>query len=495
MVSGREDDGSFVPVSNKSEIGTAFDLDPDVGTFNRYYYDSKRDKLRIIHAEYRLPKKIHYLINPQTGISEEVSEGLVSQLDSLQLRGMLAGLQPTSIWKDYIYTVEWVGTDILSEGPTDAPFDGFSVVPYSYAIDSESGTAYGMLRNLFDPQMEINKAHSASLEILVGQSKPGVIAEEGAIPDVASFEQSLRVTGSVAIAKVDALASNRVRDRTLAQFSPAITERLERSVEMLDRISNIATDLEAPSSHAEAAATVQLRHRKSILSMIDVQQSFERWQKSVMMRVLQAIVKEMPDSQMTSYLGNNERFKVQGGTLYEMGPSPQDPSQKVPVGQVPVNDVRSLRYDVTLEIGDQSGTYRLMELQSQASLLQLGVPIDPVVLVEKAATSRSERERLKKYAENASRSQMMSAQQQGEAATKQIEATLKIEAQKAQEAARHNQVTEQLQAKKQQDEVSVRFAGILQKADNDEKRAVTELMNTVEQRQARREQGIRGQTN
>jgi len=453
------------------------------------YYNAQRDKLRVIHAEYRVPTKRHFLVDPQSGISQEVDEKFVASLGQYQEAGYLVGLTPASTWTDTIYSVQFVGNEILYDAELDQPYDGFSFVPFTYAIDSETGHAYGMLRNFFDPQMEINKAHSLSLENLAGQNRQGMIAEKSAVTDPDVLEDQLKTTASIAIVEDGALTQGKIKDRAPAQSSPAISQRLSDGVAMLDKVSNIHTDETTPAGQAEAVGTVQLRHRKSQLSMSDVVKSYEKFQKGVALRVMQVIVRAMPDSQIAEYLGNSKKYQVQQGTVIEI-----DAATGQPKGMAQLQDLRTLRHDVRLETSSENVTSRIMESQSMKDLQSTGFPVDPVVAVELSTGNRSLRERLKAYAEQAQKAAQEQKQREAEAmqnaaqrSDAQIQSTIAIAGGEAQEKRRHNQATEQLNFMKQQGDHAVRLAGVLEKADAGEKAAIVKLAELLERRQMQRE--------
>ena len=479
---------------DKSEGGMIYGsfTDDDMYTTSRWepdYYDKRRNKVRVIHAEYKVPEKKYFLIQEQAGISEEVSKEIIDNLDQYQSMGHLQGLQPTSTMTDVIYSVQFTGPDILYDAKLDQPYDGFSFVPYTFAIDSETGSSYGMLRNLFDPQMEVNKAHSLVLENISGQSKPGLIAEEGAIPDIATFEDQTKTNGAVAVVAEGALTAQKVIERKPAQFSPAIGQRLQDGIAMVDKISNIHTDETTPAGQAEAVGTVQLRHRKSQLSMIDVVEQYEKFQKGMARRIMQTIIRAFPDSQIAEYLSNVKKYQVQNGMIVEM-----DQTTGQPKGMVQLHDWRTMRYDVRLEVSSENQTARLMELNSLTSISNSGIPVDPRVIMEVATGNRALRERLKDFAEQTQRSQQEQQQREAQAMEQaaqrsdaQIQSTIQIAAGEAQEKGRHNQATEQLDFMKQKGDHAVRLAGVLEKADAGEKAAVVKLAEIIERRQMQRE--------
>lgn len=479
---------------DRSEGGSIFGSDSDdmyeTARWQPDYCNSKRDKLRVIHAEYKIPEKRYFLVQEQSGISERVSKEVADNLEQYQMAGMIQpDLVVASVLATVIHSVQFVGNEILYDDELGQPYDGFSFVPYAFAIDSETCSAYGFVRNLFDPQMETNKAHSLGLENIAGQGKPGTIAEESAIADRDTFEDQLKTTASVAVVKDGALTGGKVIERKPIQASPAASQRLQDSIGMMDRISNIHTDETTPAGQAEAVGTVQLRHRKSQLSMSDAVTSFEKHQKGMALRVMQIIVRAFPDSQIAEYLGNDKKYQVQQGTVIEI-----DPATGQPKGMVQLDKWRTLRHDVRLEVSSENQTARLMELNSLTSISNAGIPVDPEVVMELSTGNRSLRERLKAYAEQSKRAAQEEQQRQAQAmeqtamrSDEQIKSTIAIAAGAEHEKVRHNRASEQLDWLKQQGDHAVKIASVMEKADAGEKAAVLQLIDILSNRQAKRE--------
>jgi len=450
------------------------------GAFDRYYWNPRHQQVRVIHSEYKVPKKRYWIIDLQAGVAEETTRETVESFEDYQAMGFLQGMTPETTTDEEVYAVQWVAGQILFDGPLDQPFDGFSIETFSYAVDSELNTAYGAVRNLFDPQTETNKAHSLALELQAGQHKTGTIAEKGALDDPAKFEEQTQRSGSVAIVRDGALVENRVRERPVPQFSPATAQRLSDSVTMFDKISNVITDDATPAGQAEAFGTVQLRHRKSQIAMADVIQNYDRFLKNLKERYLQAIVRDMPEPQIIEYLGNSPRYQIQDRMIYEV-----DPATGQPEKQAQLEELKTLRFDLTLEVTSENISERMMETQGLAQLKQIGVAVDDEVIVELATANRSTRERLKTYAAQSNKAAQESAQAQAQQAQAQMQQMVALEQGRSAETARHNQAEEQLKLLKIQGDMGTDLAAIYERADDAERSAVLEVFRAVQQRQQR----------
>lgn len=452
--------------------------------YSRYYFDRHKNKVRVIRYEYKANEKVSFAEIPGGGI-EQVS---ADQRRALEQQAKALGIEVkiTTVNQERIKVCEFVGTRILAEYDKPGPFKGFSVSDYVYAIDEEEGTSYGALRNLFDPQMELNKANSLLIEAIANGSAPGVIAEESAIPDETAFKQERRTVNGVAIVEDGALSEGtpKVQERNPYPLSPAVVARAQASMDLVDRISGIPSQGQmVPASQAEAATTVALRHHKSRQLVADPIANYEWAIRDTVRKVVEAIVRAMPDDQIQTILGKQQKFVVQGGQVIELGPNPQDPQgQPIPVRTADLRMLRDLDWNIELELQTENTTLRVLEHQTLVGLQSAGVPVDPEVLIETATSSRSKQERLKAHVQEAMAAQSQAQQTQAQMAQQNMALMAQNEMAKVSETARANQAKEALQAAKQRDDRTISLLEVWEKADAAEKNQLRELMRFADER-------------
>ena len=449
-----------------------------------YYWDRNKNRARVIHMEYKTTVPRTFAVTEQGATLIEEAEAKIIRQDKL---GRFADVQLQQTLGEEVHVLEFVGVQVLYDSTEDEqepfPFEGFSIVPFVWAMDTEENVPYGMMRNLIDPQMEVNKAWSATLEQTVGQHKAGYIYEEDAIPDKKRFEEEVATSGSAAMVAKGAITGGQIQKRDLPQLSPAIESRLARGLDMLDRIPGITSDLERPAALNEPASRAALRYHKSNISLTDVREGFDFQLVELERRIMQTIMKAMSDKQIQATIGNDEKFIVQGGMVYEMGPHPQDPQQKVPVNQAPIRELRDMEYDIELDATTNNTTLRRIKVDSWTQLLQAGVPIPPVLIAESATDSRAEKEIIKKHAIEQGQQQQQAAAMQQKMQQQQLDQVLETETQKTAETSRHNQVSEILTAQKQASDAATKMASVLEKADDNETQMLLDAARFIEQQQ------------
>ena len=460
--------------------------DYDRNAYNRYYFDRQKGKARVIRYEFKTKIQQSYSVDRETGEFYPIT---AKERKALERASRAAGIdvEVITVTQERVKVCEFIGTRILAEYDSAGPFDGFSVSTYTYAIDEEEGTAYGALRNLFDPQMELNKANSLLIEAIANGSAPGVIAEEGAIPDEQAFKSERRTVNGVAIVQDGALTAGQVTERDPYPLSPAVVARAEMSVNLIDRISGMPSQgMVTPASQAEAATTVALRHHKARQIVADPIANYEWMVSDTARKVVEGIIRAMPDDQFEKILGRDGSFRVESGMLLELGPHPQDPTGQTQtvVRQAELRRMADLNWSVEMELQSDNTTIRMLEQDTLSKLQAAGVPVDPEVLVEGATSSRSKRERLKKYVEQVMAQQSQAAQAQAGQAEQTMALMAANERAKVEETARANRAKEALQALKQQSDREISLLEVWEKADAAEKQAFMSMLAMAERERA-----------
>ena len=377
---------------------------------------------------------------------------------------------PISLLKKRVEVVrvcEFAGMTVLREYDSAGPFEGFSIVPYCYDVDEETGTAYGFCRNLFDPQQEFNKSKSLEIEYMAQGTAPGVMAEEGSIGDETAFSQQLRQAGGVSMGKKGSITGGQIREREASPPSAALMGRKQDALDTLSEISAIpsASNLTA-AEHMQSGVTVAIKYNKTKQAVSTPFSHHEDAQKSIVKKIVQIITRAMPDDQIEALLASEGKYQIGNGRIAEMIEAPPEMAQQqqqmpqqmpqqqgprmIPKATANIRDIQMVKYKLDMDYVSENSTLRMMELEILLQLHIAGVPVDPLVIAEKASASRSTRDRLKAYVESTQRAQAEGMKAQNEALRAQNETFAAIEQAKTQETTRHNTVQERLEMSDQQ---------------------------------------------
>lgn len=462
----------------------------------KYYYDRTRNKARVIRYEYKTFATKYYLTDTRTMQRVEVGDEEYERGKMAQEIGM--PIVASESEEEVIHVCEFSGKSLLREYEEPGPFEGFSVVDYCYDIDEETGTAYGLVRNLFDPQMELNKGKSLETEIIAQGVKGGVIAEKDQIDDEDQFNQQRRTPGGVAYVKKNALVEGRIQDSPPTPPNPAVMARIESAMQLLDEVSTIPSNTNLPpAAHAQAGVTVAIRYHKSRQAVSDPFANFEDCQKLLFRKIAQAVVGSMPDEQIQEMLGTDSKYVIQNGVIIKMveqvamnPQTGQSEPQLVPGEQAEMRNIRNMRWKLDMEYTTENSTLRLLQFDVLLQLLMAGQPVDPEVLFEYAINSKAAQEKLIKFAEQAQKAQAEGAQAQQQALEAQNQQYMQIEGAKIQETQRSNMADEALKLSDQEIRERLEMMDLYIQADQAEQDRLFEAAKAAVEQETRQKEAM-----
>jgi hypothetical protein len=410
-----------------AEAGNMFDgqIDRDgyivVDSMNPYkneldgrWVNRQEDLVRVVHMEYWEMFQRHYVWNPMASAWEEVDEGALKGLEEAMVSEGLpwhyrAVADRKVMWHQH------VGPFVLYDGESPIPFKGFSIVPvFAYSdVSGRSQNHYGIIRQIKDPQREINKRWSQLVNLITNQVQPGVMVEEGAVPNINEFNKQMRTPGVAAV--LNKGGKNGVHERTVPRFPDAIMNLEVHAQEMIKRITGINPDLLGmDSGRGEPGIVVRLRQQQGMTILQRLFNPYNRARRELFMRRLAIMSKHMSDEQVARVLGTTREYSIQGGVIV---------SKRNPNMVADIRKARDLRYNVVVKDVPGSLTKMAMELSVMLEMLQAGFPVPPEVLIEHLDISETLRQRWLEYI---SQQEQARAQQEQQA----MQAQMQLEAEK-----------------------------------------------------------------
>lgn len=432
------------------------------------YYDRRKKMIRVVRMEYKKTVDRHEIIGPN-GMRREIPKGVKS---------FLKENYPEFRFETYkferYFWFEFTGHFTLYDEASPLPFYGFSVEPYICASDDKNHP-YGKVRPLKDPQREVNKRYSQQLHMVNTQVAPGIFAEENSVVSEDQAKSSMKQAQSITWLTAGALAQGKIKERGMPAFPDAIAKIHETSVRMFDFISGImADDMVEPRGIPEAAATTQLKHRKSMMSTKPLLQRFWLYKRNVCEKLVECIIRTAPDVQIEEYLANSQLYRVENGKVVS-----EEGEQQT---ELDIRDLRGHRTNVELRPASSNETERLLELQVLMGLLQSQVPVSPEIIFEMLGLPDEMKERLKQFAAQMAQSQAKSSQEQVKMMEEQLttEAMIDmigkgVDVEKVVEAKRHNIAGEYLTALKAGMDTQSRMEELWERANESQRDSIIKL--------------------
>ena len=438
------------------------------------YLDRRRRRIRLLHLEYRCPKEVYYVVNPRSGTPERVSEK-----NYRVFKQLMPELEFARVFEDQIYWLEFIGGKILFHKPAPVRMRSFSLKAYVCDRDHSTGEPRGLIRDLVDPQREVNKRHSQLLHHINQQGAPGVFAEQDSFVDAKQAETSMKEAGGITWVKSGVLAGGKIQKRDVPTFPAATAEMLQQALNMFFRIGGVNIDtLVGQRSTDEPATTALLRYRRSILAVTKHLQNFHSFQKRILEQVLDLLTHVVPDAQIEAMLGNPEKWRVRDGVVYDLQTKEE----------IVLQGLSDMEWDIEMDVAAANTTIALLTLQIMLQMAQAGVPIDGIVMIDELPISQDKKNRMISYIEGTRKAASEESQVQTQelqkrlgldAAIAQVEAKLKVA--DTAEGGRHNRQLEELQHLKSQRDFMVKLLGVAQKGKAEDVKGLMAALEKIVQ--------------
>jgi len=434
------------------------------------YWDTKRHQVRVVHMEHVETERITVLLMPDSDEQVEVSDKKRRLIEKV----VPGQFEFVDVFREKFYWIDFVGSKLLYDEPSPMPFDGFSVISYICMLDRDN-MPYGKVRGLKDPQKEVNKRHSQTLEMISRQGNPGLIAEVGALVDKTQAEEAMREGG---IVETQAGKFDKITARNAPTFPDAVARMMDTGLRMIDVISNVFVDeMQEPRGIPEAAATTQLKQRKSLLTTLPILKQFHRTRKLIMQKMMQVPVRAMSDKQIGRLLANQRRFQVWNGMIEDKASNNQ---------RTYIRDLRRIHYNVDLLPAAAGSSEAIMHFQMLMAMMTAKVPIDPEVLFDASNLPPHMVDRLRVYVKR----QMQTSAQSNMREAKSIEDQFKADAMinqgklmldkaKLDETKRHNIIGELIDVVDDASDFAIGFSQVWTQANGDERNRLFDVVREV----------------
>jgi hypothetical protein len=370
------------------------------------WYDRSRNMVRIAHMEYWEMYKRYFVFNPDTGTFEEANSKPSAEQKKLFTEQYQQEMVIEEITDKRVMWLTFSGDRILYDGESPLPYKGFSIVPVFAYRDMSQRTPnhFGIVRLMKDPQKEVNKRWSQTLNLLNQQVQTGIFAETDAFVDARQAEASMKEPGSITWLNSGAINGGKIKERNVPQFPNAPMQMEQFSQEIMKKITGINPDLLGQDrGRQEPGVVVRLRQQQGITLLKPLFNNFNKCKRELFKRQLAIIMEYMPDGQILRILGEGERYQI-------------DPQRGVIVDQenglqANLRDVRNLEYNIISEQSSGNITKRMTELTVLLEMMQQ-LPVPPEQIIEKLDIAESEKVKWLQYIQQQQESQAQMAEQQ-----------------------------------------------------------------------------------
>ena len=398
------------------------------------YYNSDSGKVLVCHMEY-YEDYTRYFIKEQNQLIE-IDKNKAKELED-------AGLTVLREQDKKVKWLEYILDEILYDGDSPISETGFSIVPiFAYKDKSSSQISYyGVVKNMIDPQREINKRWMQAINLMANQGQ-GVTAEPDAFIDPIQAQESWSDPNQITWVKPGALTEGKIKEKPAIVFPDACMRMEDYAQETMKRVSGFNSDLLGQNTRSDPGIVIKLRQQQGMTILARLFEAYKRMKKELYERKLALVAKYMPNEQIKRIIGESDQYIIEGDIVV-------DKKNKL---QANLHDIRNLGYNVKIEDGSGNMTKQMAELSIFVEMMSKGFPVDPLIVIEKLDISESMKSQWKDFVIKGIQSKQQG--QQIEIQKTQMDFQLKAkEVQIKEQEAAAKAITEKLKIEQRQKEV------------------------------------------
>jgi hypothetical protein len=345
------------------------------GTFGTpefgYAYDQipadERDikRIRVIDRQHFVMDKVKVLIDPISGEESPIPPTFNdTKIDEY-----------TALTGSYVTTktsrrVRWTisaGSVVLHDD--FSPYKSFTIVPYFPQF--RRGKPLGWVRDLLDPQQQINKLASQSLHVVNSTANSGWEVEEGALVNMTP-EELARDGSKTGVVLVTA-PGKRIAKIQPNQIPQGLMQFVDYAQGMVRRISGVSEFMVGEGSSEVSGIALDSRINRNLTQLQPAFDSLDRSRTLLARRMLDLIQSYYTETRMFRITAESETGEPTQETINVNQPTYE--------GRV-LNDLTVGEYDVIVTSQPSRASFVETQFAQAIQMTQAGIQIPPDVMVE-----------------------------------------------------------------------------------------------------------------
>ena len=350
-------------MSEDTEILDEYASTPHDATAAREYEAGSMGEARrkngvpVVQFQYAKTVRYYTVLNPLTGAQEEVSAEDFEKANDRLEEAVGMGLTVLKRYQKRQYRqLIYAGVTELEDAEL---VGGFTLNPITGIRDRNTGTWYGFVRDMLDPQRWINKFFSSMADVVASQAKGGLLAEVDAFVNKQQAQDEWADPRSIVWMKSGGLG--KVQERQSADIPAGFSQLLEFTVSSLPHVAGVNLEFLGLAGREQAGVLETQRKQAAIATLSEFFNALRLYRKQ-QGRVLVKMIYE--------YIGDGRLIRVVG----------KQGAQFVPLAQEP----GALQYDLVVDEApdspDQKGRTWEALMQVLPAASRMGFPIPPDVI-------------------------------------------------------------------------------------------------------------------
>lgn len=288
-----------------TDNASEFDIETDVDALLGGAYDGLRERVKLCEMWYRVPGKVKLLRMRDEETPYGTRNNVIFRPNEAEHQYLVRGKYAT-LFETIKMTTRvgiWAGATFLQDELTPYDHDNFPFFPIFCYRRKRDGMPYGIIRDIRDPQSDLNKRRSKALFML---SAHRVIYEKGAIDDPARFRDEMDRPDGLAEVNTGAMSSNKVHVVEEQALAAAQLELARDDAMFIKDISGVQQESLGKATNATSGKAIQARDQNSHTSSGVV---FDNYYQSFQLQgeFILALIEQYWDGKKEFRITGNER--------------------------------------------------------------------------------------------------------------------------------------------------------------------------------------------
>jgi len=195
-----------------------------------------------------------------------------------------------------------LGKQILETGLAPCQYEFIYCAMTGYR-DHNSGTFYGLVRAMEDPQRYANKMLSQLLHMINTNAKGGIMVEEGAVNDIRDLEDNWAKTDGVTQVNAGALSGGKIQPKPIPQYPQSIPDLLTFSVSSIRDTSGVPLEQLGLADRVQPGIVEEARTSAGMGNVATLFDALRQYRKQQGRLLAHFLIKYMSDGRLVRVTG------------------------------------------------------------------------------------------------------------------------------------------------------------------------------------------------
>lgn len=222
----------------------------------------------------------------------------------------------------------------VSDAPCQYEFVYNAITGYR---DHNTGTFYGVVKVMEDPQRYANKMLSQLLHMINSNAKGGIMVEEGAVADIKELEDNWARTDGVVQVNAGAISGGKIIPKPVPQYPKSIEDLLTFSVSSIRDASGIPLEQLGMTERMQPGVVEEARSNAGMGNVATLFDALRQYRKQQGRLLAHFLIEYMADGRLVKVAGplgeKYEPFLTQRGVMdydviVDVAPTSKDMKEK-----------------------------------------------------------------------------------------------------------------------------------------------------------------------